>query len=136
MFLRTPVACVSVSPYRSRDPAGASALRIGGVVPLIHMEARFAGMRTLADIGDALPPRKVTVVGAADCCAPAWTAASAIAPTMAAIAPARARIPPTRDSLAPSRVALAPARNSLAPPRDSLAPTGNSTPPPTSAPTE
>src|SRR5687768_2894551 len=97
MFLRTPVACVVVSPYRSREPAGASAFTTGGVVPLIQIQARFAGTVTLADIGDVAGPTNFTVSGVDGCCAP--KGATAIVPTMSARAPrpflfAPARVPP------------------------------------------
>src|SRR6476661_215541 len=101
MLLSTPVACVSVSPYRSRDPAGASGLITGGVVPLIHIEAVFAGINTLADIGDVAVPTNFTVPGGAGCCAPVPTGARTLAPTHNAIAPSRFLIAPTGVLLAP-----------------------------------
>src|SRR4051812_21149428 len=89
MFLRTPPAWVSVSPYRSGEPAAASALTIGGVVPLIQIDARFAGMMTLADIGDVALPTNFTAAGTAGCCAPAPVGTSAAAPASSAIATTR-----------------------------------------------
>src|SRR4051812_233165 len=89
MFLRTPPAWVSVSPYRSGEPAAASAFTIGGVVPLIQIDARFAGMMTLADIGDVALPTNFTAPGEPGCCAPAPIGASAAAPASTAIATTR-----------------------------------------------
>src|SRR5688500_7267925 len=62
--LSTLIACVFVSPYRAREPAGALVSATDGTVPDVQTTAALAGMATVLEIGPR-PPVNTTLEGAA-----------------------------------------------------------------------